>query len=58
MTALNMFQSLTEQEQALKSQREEQVERVKAAAPDKKALKELEQQVDKYRDGKLIAKGI
>jgi hypothetical protein len=42
---------LTEQAQALESQIVEQKEKVKAAAPDEKQLKQLEKMVEEYRKG-------
>ncbi len=49
------FQSLTEQEKSLQKQKEEQQERVKAVAPDKAKLKELEKMVEENRKGIFIA---
>ena len=38
----------------LKSQIKDQEERVKAAAPDEKQLKELEKKVKEYKKGKMF----
>lgn len=45
------FKASKEQQQRLTSQIKEQEERVKAAAPDEKELKQLEKKVGEYKKG-------
>ena len=47
----DILQALREQIEALESQIVEQKEKVKAAAPDEKQLKQLEKMVAEYRKG-------
>ena len=51
--SLFSLQGLNEQEVTLKQQVKDQAEKVKAAAPDAKTLKDLEKKVDAFQKGEF-----